>query len=159
MGELKEKGLLHHDTHREIQEIGIKSFWDAILCKLGHSVSLESAIEQCSEHGVLLTSDEIAWLEKEMNFFSPESIDDDDMDTLNSELCKELTGCDLVDDGLSSYDPPCRIEEETADYSLGNSTFLEATNQDFNEIASNCEVNDDADEQIKTIIETMKMYW
>ena len=159
MGELKEKGLLHQDTHREIQEIGIKPFLDAILCKSGHSISLESVIEQFNEHGFILTSDEIAWLEKEMILFSLESIDDDDMDALNSELCKELTGCDLVDDGLSSYDPPCRIEEETADYSLENSKLLEATNQDFNEIASNCEVNDDTDEQIKTIIETMKMYW
>ena len=101
---------------------------------------------------------------KEMIIFSLESIDDDDMDALNSEisefseLCKELTGCDLVDDVFVLYDPPCGIEEETVDYSLGNSKF-EDTNIDFNEIASNCEVNDDIDEQIKTIIKTMEMDW
>lgn len=159
MGELKEKGLLHQDTHREVQEMGIKSFLEAILCKSGHSISLENVIEQFSEHGIILTSNEIAWLEKEMILFSLESIDDDDMDALSSELCKKLTGSEPVDDGLSSYDPPCRIEEETADYSLGNNNFLEANNQDFNEIASNCEVNDDTDEQIKAIIEAMKMDW
>lgn len=106
-----------------------------------------------------MASNEIAWLEKERILFSLESIDDDDIDALNSELCKELTGYNFVNDVLFSYAPSCRIEEETADYLLENSKFLESSNQDFDKIISNCKVNDDIYEQIKTIIETMKMYW
>ena len=52
MGELKEKGLLHQDTHREIQEIGIKPFLDAILCKSGHSISLESVMSNSMNMGL-----------------------------------------------------------------------------------------------------------
>lgn len=93
-----------------------------------------------------------------------EAIDDDDdsliLDAaITDKICQALTLDEPIDDGVSSYDPPYKLEEDTADYSVGNNNFLEANNQDFNEIASNYEVNDDTDEQIKAIIEAMKMYW
>lgn len=146
--------------------MGIKSLLDTILCKSNYVISLESVIEQFNEHGVILTSEEISWIEKEMILFSIEAIDDDDIASVSSELknsfdeiCSVLANCEPKDDGLSSYDPPYRIAEETADYSSGNNLFLEVINQDFNEIASNCDVDNDIDEQIKTIIEEMKMDW
>lgn len=166
MGELKEKGLLHQDAHSEVWEMGLKSFLEAILSKSGHSISAESVIAQFNEQGITLTSDDIAFIEKELILFSLEGIDDDDIASISSEfktytdeICRTLADCEPMDDGLSSFDPPCRIKEETADYSLENNFFFEANNQDFNEIASNCEVNDDTDEQIKAIIEAMKMDW
>lgn len=91
-----------------------------------------------------------------------ETIDDDslilDTDTTDT-ICQALTLDDPKEDDISSYDPTYKLEENTADYPVGNNNFLEVNNQDFNKITSNYEVNDDTDEQIKTIIEAMKMYW
>lgn len=166
MGKLKEKGLLHHNTHGEIQEMGIKSFLEAILCKSGHNIDLENVIEQFNEHGITLSSDDIAFIEKELALFSLECIDDDDIASISSEfktysdeMCRALADCKPMDDGLSSFDPPYRIVEEIVGYSPGDNISFEATAQDFSEIENNCEANADTDEQIKAIIEAMKMDW
>lgn len=166
MGKLKEKGLLHHNTHGEIQEMGIKSVLEAILCKSGHSINLENVIDQFNERGITLSSDDIVFIEKELALFSIEGIDDDDIASISSEfktysdeMCRALADCEPVDDGLSSFDPPCRIAEEIVGYSPDDSISFEATAQDFNEIENNCDANADIDEQIKAIIEAMKIDW
>lgn len=91
-----------------------------------------------------------------------ETIDDDSLildADITDKICQALTLDDPKEDDISSYDPTYKLEEDTADYPVGNNNFLEANYQDFNKITSNYEVNDDTDEQIKTIIEAMKMYW
>ena len=166
MGELKEKGLLHHDTHGEIQEMGIKSFLEAILCKSGQSIDLENVIEQFNKRGITLSSDDIVFVEKELALFSLECIDDDDIASISSEfrahsdeMCRTLDDGKPMDDGLSSFAPPCGIAEEIVGYLAGDNISFEATAHEFSEIENNSEACADTDEQIKAIIEAMKMDW
>lgn len=87
-----------------------------------------------------------------------EVIDDDDASLiLDATIADRI--CHTEDDGLSSFDPPCRVTEEIVGYSPDNNISFEATAQDFNESTNNCEANADIDEQIKAIIEAMKMDW
>lgn len=107
-------------------------------------------------------ADDTVSIRKNQDVFSVldtlEAIDDDDASLiLDANITDRI--CRSEDDGLSSFDPPCRIAEEIVGYSPDDNISFEATAQDFNEIENNCEANADTDEQIKSIIEAMKMDW
>lgn len=107
-------------------------------------------------------ADDTILIQKNQNVFSVlntiEAIDDEDAASiLDANITDRI--CRSEDDVLSSLAPPCRIAEEIVGYSPDDNISFEATAQDFNEIENNCEANADTDEQIKAIIEAMKMDW
>lgn len=95
---------------------------------------------------------------------SLEGVDDDDLTLITeaiieAEINKTLSTDENIDDGFTLLDPPCGIDEKPVDYPSENIKFFEDTTQGLHEFENNLKVDEDTEDQIKAIIEAMKMDW
>lgn len=78
---------------------------------------------------------------------------------IEAEINKTLSTDENIDDGFTLLYPPCGIDEKPVDYPSENINFFEDTPQGIHEFKDNSKVDEDTEDQIKAIIEAMKMDW